>query len=226
MMVEMFEKVSASAGGQNNPYSSDVLIKNFNATQIGGVDGGWGNWSDWVCSAGCGGGNIIRFRLCNSPEPKYGGEPCVGNDTLSKNTTEVCNNQTCDGKHIEINNWILTFLKFSELLVGPTQFSALQENRTFKTFEKWGPHFEISLEIFINSLSGIAVMRFTNTLSSFTSPGARIPEVFLHVGMDFGFGFRISESGPNIDLSNDVNINEWFNISIHQYPENNVRKII
>ena len=98
----MFENVTASVGEQVMDYdSADVLIKNLNATHIA-VDGGWGNWSDRVCSAGCEGGSLYKFRLCNSPEPKYGGKSCVGNDSIYENTTEVCNNQTCEGK--ENNN--------------------------------------------------------------------------------------------------------------------------
>ena len=61
------------------------------------VDGGWDEWSEWICSAGCGGGYQYRFRYCESPMPQYGGKPCVGNDTMLGNTSEVCNNQTCEG---------------------------------------------------------------------------------------------------------------------------------
>ena len=102
IIPEIFKNVEASVGGKLLSDSADILIKNFNATHIGGLDGGWGNWSDWVCSAGCEGGSLYKFRLCNSPEPKYGGKSCVGNDSIYENTTEVCNNQTCEGKTIII----------------------------------------------------------------------------------------------------------------------------
>ena len=74
-----------------------------------------------------------------------------------------------------------------------------------------GPHFEISLEVFINSLDGIELICFTKTASSSI-------RMFYQNDMDFGLGIRISEDGPDIDLSDDVNMKEWFNISIYQYP--------
>ena len=96
---DMFENVTASAGGQVNP-SADILVRNFNATQIGGVDGGWDEWSDWMCEAGCGGDDSLlkKYRYCKSPEPKYGGTPCEGDDKIIGNKSDLCNQQTCEGK--------------------------------------------------------------------------------------------------------------------------------
>ena len=45
------------------------------------IPGGWGPWSDFIpCSATCGIGTTQRTRLCDSPLPMYGGEPCIGID--------------------------------------------------------------------------------------------------------------------------------------------------
>uniref|UniRef100_A0A674AYB2 Thrombospondin-2 n=1 Tax=Salmo trutta TaxID=8032 RepID=A0A674AYB2_SALTR len=56
------------------------------------IDGGWGPWSPWaICSATCGGGVKGRTRVCNSPEPQYGGKKCPG----ETNDSNACNKQDC-----------------------------------------------------------------------------------------------------------------------------------
>uniref|UniRef100_A0A4W5M718 Thrombospondin 2a n=1 Tax=Hucho hucho TaxID=62062 RepID=A0A4W5M718_9TELE len=56
------------------------------------IDGGWGPWSPWaICSATCGGGVKGRTRVCNSPEPQYGGKKCPG----ETNNSNACNKQDC-----------------------------------------------------------------------------------------------------------------------------------
>ncbi|CAK6951656.1 thrombospondin-2 [Scomber scombrus] len=56
------------------------------------VDGGWGPWSPWAtCSATCGGGIKSRTRECNSPQPQYGGNKCIGEASDSDN----CNKKAC-----------------------------------------------------------------------------------------------------------------------------------
>ncbi|XP_054018784.1 thrombospondin-2 isoform X1 [Dryobates pubescens] len=56
------------------------------------VNGRWGPWSPWsACTVTCGGGIRERSRLCNSPEPLYGGKPCVG-DTKQH---DMCNKKDC-----------------------------------------------------------------------------------------------------------------------------------
>ncbi|KAJ8018539.1 A disintegrin and metalloproteinase with thrombospondin motifs 12 [Holothuria leucospilota] len=37
------------------------------------VTGGWSAWMDSPCSRTCGGGVIIRQRICNNPFPSWGG---------------------------------------------------------------------------------------------------------------------------------------------------------
>jgi hypothetical protein len=55
------------------------------------IDGGWSSWCGWSpCSISCGaGGNTIRDRVCNSPTPANGGEPCDGD---SKEIRGCCKN--------------------------------------------------------------------------------------------------------------------------------------
>ena len=41
------------------------------------INGGLSQWSKWTsCSSVCGPGRQVRYRLCNSPHPKYGGSSC------------------------------------------------------------------------------------------------------------------------------------------------------
>uniref|UniRef100_U3I892 Thrombospondin 1 n=1 Tax=Anas platyrhynchos platyrhynchos TaxID=8840 RepID=U3I892_ANAPP len=56
------------------------------------INGNWGPWSPWdACTVTCGGGLQKRSRLCNNPEPQYGGKTCVG----EAKGTQVCNKQDC-----------------------------------------------------------------------------------------------------------------------------------
>ncbi|XP_043281584.1 uncharacterized protein gogo isoform X2 [Venturia canescens] len=41
--------------------------------------GGWGHWSQWTpCSSSCVGGVRSRYRLCDTPPPRYGAKFCQG----------------------------------------------------------------------------------------------------------------------------------------------------
>lgn len=45
------------------------------------IHGNWGMWAAWSgCSVKCGRGVSVRNRLCNAPEPSFGGKPCKGYD--------------------------------------------------------------------------------------------------------------------------------------------------
>uniref|UniRef100_A0A915PMT0 Uncharacterized protein n=1 Tax=Setaria digitata TaxID=48799 RepID=A0A915PMT0_9BILA len=61
---------------------------------LGQIEGGWRDWSSWSsCSVSCGHGTKRRWRLCDSPLPKNGGNLCEGDliETINcdiKNCTE------------------------------------------------------------------------------------------------------------------------------------------
>uniref|UniRef100_A0A8C5WYJ4 Thrombospondin 1 n=1 Tax=Laticauda laticaudata TaxID=8630 RepID=A0A8C5WYJ4_LATLA len=56
------------------------------------INGNWGPWSPWdACPITCGGGIQKRSRLCNNPEPKFGGKDCTDDATA----TQICNKQDC-----------------------------------------------------------------------------------------------------------------------------------
>ncbi len=57
------------------------------------VNGAWSNWQEWGnCTAACGGGERMRIRLCDNPEPVYG-EPCEG----EAEEYEPCGTDPCPG---------------------------------------------------------------------------------------------------------------------------------
>lgn len=56
------------------------------------IPGGWGRWSPWShCSRTCGAGVQNAERLCNNPEPKYGGKYCTG----ERKRYRLCNVHPC-----------------------------------------------------------------------------------------------------------------------------------
>nr|XP_044635378.1 A disintegrin and metalloproteinase with thrombospondin motifs 12 isoform X7 [Equus asinus] len=56
------------------------------------IPGGWGRWSPWShCSRTCGAGAQSAERLCNSPEPKFGGKYCTG----ERKRYRLCNVHPC-----------------------------------------------------------------------------------------------------------------------------------
>uniref|UniRef100_A0A2I3S3Q5 Thrombospondin-2 n=1 Tax=Pan troglodytes TaxID=9598 RepID=A0A2I3S3Q5_PANTR len=61
------------------------------------IDGRWSPWSPWsACTVTCAGGIRERTRVCNSPEPQYGGKACVG-DVQER---QMCNKRSCPvGEH-------------------------------------------------------------------------------------------------------------------------------
>ncbi|CAG2209647.1 Coadhesin,Hemicentin-1,Thrombospondin-2,Mucin-like protein [Mytilus edulis] len=68
------------------------------------IDGDWSSfksWSPWSsCNVTCGGGTKSRSknRTCTNPEPKYGGQSCVGSTT--EKSTVFCNSMPCP-RHVQ-----------------------------------------------------------------------------------------------------------------------------
>ncbi|KAF5272830.1 hypothetical protein FQR65_LT00426 [Abscondita terminalis] len=55
-------------------------------------DGHWSEWKNWSdCSVSCGGGFRRRYRKCDNPPPKYGGQECIGCEVEH----EICNTHAC-----------------------------------------------------------------------------------------------------------------------------------
>lgn len=72
--------------------SSKLPVMLFSSLLHNLVNGQWGPWSPWsACTVTCGGGIRERSRLCNSPEPQYGGKPCVGDIKQH----DMCNKKDC-----------------------------------------------------------------------------------------------------------------------------------
>lgn len=58
------------------------------------VNGGWSSWSSWSqCSRDCSRGIRSRKRTCSNPEPKYGGQTCLG----PAQEYQECNITPCPG---------------------------------------------------------------------------------------------------------------------------------
>uniref|UniRef100_A0A8D0WVP1 ADAM metallopeptidase with thrombospondin type 1 motif 12 n=1 Tax=Sus scrofa TaxID=9823 RepID=A0A8D0WVP1_PIG len=56
------------------------------------IPGGWGRWSPWShCTRTCGAGAQSAERLCNNPEPKFGGKYCTG----ERKRYRLCNVHPC-----------------------------------------------------------------------------------------------------------------------------------
>ncbi|WAR26354.1 HMCN1-like protein [Mya arenaria] len=46
------------------------------------INGTWSDWAAWgACDVTCGNGTMTRSRSCDNPQPDFGGEDCVGNET-------------------------------------------------------------------------------------------------------------------------------------------------
>uniref|UniRef100_A0A8C6RKD6 Sema5A/B-like TSP-1 type 1 domain-containing protein n=1 Tax=Nannospalax galili TaxID=1026970 RepID=A0A8C6RKD6_NANGA len=63
------------------------------------VNGAWSAWTSWSqCSRDCSRGIRNRKRVCNNPEPKFGGMPCLGPSL----EYQECNILPCPGKRIMV----------------------------------------------------------------------------------------------------------------------------
>jgi len=71
------------------------------------INGGWGEWSDWVeCPVSCGGADQERTRVCDNPAPQFGGDDCTV-DGSSDSETQRCNENPCpiDGGFSDWDEW-------------------------------------------------------------------------------------------------------------------------
>ena len=80
------------------------------------IDGGW---NDWITNAECkkqtdGTYKQAKKRLCNKPEPKYGGNVCIGNSTelISCKTADTTVGKTTVGKTTDNENEMMIFILF------------------------------------------------------------------------------------------------------------------
>uniref|UniRef100_A0A3Q2QHI6 SCO-spondin n=1 Tax=Fundulus heteroclitus TaxID=8078 RepID=A0A3Q2QHI6_FUNHE len=91
--VEPGESIEASDGCNNCTCESGK----FNcSTQPCPVSGGWCEWSEWTpCSRTCGAESVSRYRSCNCPEPKAGGEPCPGEQEMYNGIGVQIQQQPC-----------------------------------------------------------------------------------------------------------------------------------
>uniref|UniRef100_A0A8B9XEI6 Semaphorin 5A n=1 Tax=Bos mutus grunniens TaxID=30521 RepID=A0A8B9XEI6_BOSMU len=61
------------------------------------VNGAWSAWTSWSqCSRDCSRGIRNRKRVCNNPEPKFGGMPCLGPSL----EYQECNILPCPGEQV------------------------------------------------------------------------------------------------------------------------------
>jgi len=59
------------------------------------VHGSWGPWGSWgTCSRSCNGGQVRRYRGCDSPRPSSGGRACAGADMQ----IQRCGTGLCPGE--------------------------------------------------------------------------------------------------------------------------------
>ena len=77
-----------------------IIINKLNLFYEYQVNGSWGEWEQWEdCTASCDGGNQSRSRVCDSPEPAFGGTNCT-DDGSSASETQRCNENNCTGDNI------------------------------------------------------------------------------------------------------------------------------
>ena len=67
----------------------------------------WAPWSEWTpCTATCGSGNSMRFRLCNKPAEQQGGGYCQGSNLDSRRCQLAdCVTSLCGDTHPFCGRW-------------------------------------------------------------------------------------------------------------------------
>ena len=93
------------------------------------------------------------------------------------------------------------------------------------TLPSWGNHFDISLELWIESYTSTniygwsEILRFTSTNQNCCSAGDRIPAIFANKN---GYIYVVSQVGTNANAYKNVKIKTktWTKVEIKQYQEN------
>ena len=86
---------------------SRAAKKQIYSCYIPEIDGQWSMWSAWAtCSQTCGGGSLVRSRLCDNPSPQHSGADCQG----PSYELQSCNTHCC--KYLQISKK-LSFTKFN-----------------------------------------------------------------------------------------------------------------
>ena len=92
------------------------------------------------------------------------------------------------------------------------------------TLTSWGPHFEVSLQLWIETFTSnnggwTELLIFTATKEYSLSAGDRIPAIFAHKN---GYIHVVSQIGTNANAEKNVNIKikTWTKVEIKQYQEN------
>lgn len=64
------------------------------------VHGNWAEWDEWSdCLAECGDGREMRTRMCDSPAPANGGNPCPRDNGVELQY-RACNVRSCAEQHV------------------------------------------------------------------------------------------------------------------------------
>ena len=82
-----------------------------------------------------------------------------------------------------------------------------------------GHHFEISLQMWIESYSNSEFLRFTTTENDCCNPGDRIPYIRLYKNGYVHVACHVGEN-PNFWRNFNLPVKTWINIVVKQYPEN------
>lgn len=87
-----------SCGDQDKWCHRGECVSSSSRKNFEPVDGQWGEWSRYgECSRSCGGGIKKKYRECNKPAPKNGGNYCVGERIRYRScATEECSASSMD----------------------------------------------------------------------------------------------------------------------------------
>ena len=104
-------------------------------------------------------------------------------------------------------------------------YELINKNNLVATLPNWGNHFDISLELWIESFTPAnkdgysEILRFTSTKEDLGSAGDRIPAIFANKN---GHIYVVSQIGTNANAAKAFKIKTktWTKVEIKQYQEN------